>query len=109
METLNSLEDIKKQIDSKENLLLYLSREECSLCKSLKPKVDKLLSQYPFIKGYYIDLNLDPLVSGQLSIYTIPGILIYIDGKESYREARYISMDHLKNYMERLESILNPE
>lgn len=107
MKSINSYKEIIKVIESGYPVLLYLSREECGLCKSLKPKVENLIKEYQYLKAYYVDLNIDPVVAGQLSIFTIPGILIYIDGKESYREARYISIEHLKNYLERLKSILN--
>lgn len=107
MKSLNSLLEVQQSIENNPFILLYLSQDDCGLCKSLKPKVEKLLSSYPFIAPYYVDLKKDPMISGQLSIYTIPGILIYVNQKESYRGARYISIKELKEYLERLHSIIN--
>ena len=32
---------IKKEIDSKEPILIYFSGENCSVCKVLKPKIEE--------------------------------------------------------------------
>lgn len=102
MEHLTTLESIQEKIDNEQWILLYLSRPECGVCKSLLPKIENLCASYPKLKSYYIDLNQDERVAGQLSIFTIPGILVFTDGKESIREARYISLDSLKSMLDRI-------
>lgn len=100
---LNTLKDIQEKITDEKWILLYLSRPECGVCKSLLPKVKLLCKKYSKLKSYYIDLNLDERIAGQLSIFTIPGILVYTNGKESIREARYISIDSLKDSLDRID------
>lgn len=102
MTQLKTLDEIQDKITREEWILLYLSRPECGVCKSLLPKVKLLCNNYPKLKPYYVDLNLDDSIAGQLSIFTIPGILVYTNGKESIREARYISIDSLKAVLDRI-------
>jgi len=34
----------------------------------------------------------NPEAAGQLSVFTVPGILLFIQGKENIREARHLSV-----------------
>jgi hypothetical protein len=45
----------------------------------------------------YIDLEKIELAKGKFSVFTIPTILMFINGKEFIREARYISVEDLRN------------
>jgi hypothetical protein len=54
------------------------------------------------MKGYYGDLSLLPEIGGQFSVFTIPGILVFLNGKEVVREARFISMEQLETQLNRL-------
>ena len=38
---IQTIEQVKKQIDSKEPTLIYFSGENCSVCKVLKPKIEE--------------------------------------------------------------------
>jgi len=93
---LTSLEEAERLISENPMTLLYLSRPDCGVCTAIRPKVEELLKQYPRINPGYIDLERVPEAAGRFSVYTIPAILVYAEGKETVREARYISMDDLE-------------
>ncbi len=89
-----------EEAKNKEASLFYFSHENCNVCKALKPKVLELLSDnFPEINAYYVDTVLYPDIAGQNSIFTNPVILIYFDGKEFYRKARYIGMSELHDML----------
>jgi thioredoxin-like negative regulator of GroEL len=80
----------------------YLSTPQCNVCKVLKPKVIELLkSDFPEIKFIYIDLNESKEIAGQLSVFAVPTILLYFDGKEIIRASRNISIEQLSEQIER--------
>ncbi len=82
--------------------LLYFSSLSCNVCKVLKPKVAEMITKdFPEIRLYYIDIELSPALSGQYSIFSIPSILIFFDGKEFFRKSRNISLADLKKEIER--------
>ena len=58
----------------------------------MKPKVEGILGKYPEIKSVYIDVEQSPEIGIKHSIFTIPAILFFTEGKETIREARYISI-----------------
>lgn len=81
--------------------LIYLSRPECGVCSAIKEKLQKLLQRYPRIQSYSVDLNKVPEAAGQLSVFTIPAVLLYAGGQELVREARYMSMEDLERKISR--------
>lgn len=84
--------------------IFYLSRPDCNVCKALLPKVINMAAQHKR-DLYYVNLDDDPSIAGQLSIFTIPVLLIYIDGKEYIRQARHISLDQVGQELERLSNL----
>jgi len=104
MEILKALEDFEtlQKTTEKEGMhLFYFSRPDCGMCGALKPKVKSMVKNFPEMKSYYVDLDIIPEAAGQLSILTIPAVLVYAEGKEVVREARYISMDQLSEKVNR--------
>jgi len=96
LEQIFSLENAKKALKDNEMVLLYFSSEDCGICTSLLPKLDEMLENYPEINGYHISIDELQEASGEFSVFTVPTILLYIEGKEAVREARFISMDILE-------------
>jgi thioredoxin-like negative regulator of GroEL len=86
--------------------LFYLSRPACGVCQVLKPRFAALADEYPAMNAYYVNLDENEEIGGQFSIYTIPGILVYAQGKEAIREARNFSVDEIHNRLDRLASLM---
>jgi thioredoxin-like negative regulator of GroEL len=105
MKNLTSLAEMHEIIAAEGFVLFYLSKPDCGVCKALKPKVEAMLDENPFMKAYYADLSAYPEIGGQFSVFTIPGILIFVNGKETIREARYIAMDQLRAKIERIRQL----
>ncbi|MEN8223684.1 MAG: thioredoxin family protein [Acidobacteriota bacterium] len=104
---INSVDDIEKLISDSPALLLYISTEGCNVCRELKPKIIKLLDRdFPKIKFQYIDLDQVKEASGQFSVFAVPTILVYFDGKEFFREGRNLGMEQLREKIERPYSML---
>lgn len=81
--------------------LLYLSRPDCGVCTALKPRVAAMLEDFPRIEAYDIDLDRFPILAGRFEVFTIPAVLVYADGREFIREARYFSVDELAGRIDR--------
>lgn len=80
----------------------YLSTPECNVCKVLKPKVIEMIeNNFPEIIFNYIDLNQAKEISGQLSVFSVPTILVYFEGKEAIRVSRNVHLQELHDQIER--------
>ena len=101
MEKINSLTKAEEVIRDNQIVMLYFSRNECGVCDAIRPKVEQLLANRPRIRAFEINAEETPDAAAQYSIFTIPGILLFILGKETIREARYVSMDELTGRIDR--------
>lgn len=101
LDELYDLDTIESAMASSGFHFFYFSRPACGVCGAIKEKVIKMLEKFPEIKSYYVNLDAVPEAAGQLSLFTIPAVLLYVQGNELVREARYISMDDLESKITR--------
>ncbi len=98
----DSLQDIKTAIREEGAYCLYLSTNNCNVCKSLKPKLKELLNQqFPNIKFKDLMLNDHSEIKAEFSVFTVPTIIFYFQGTEHYRKSRYINLREVKALLER--------
>lgn len=107
MTEIYNKQEMDRAIEDNQFALFYLSRPSCGVCKSLKPKIEAIADQYSTLKQFYVNLENDESIIGQYSIFTIPGILVFVDGKESIREARYFSVGEIDSRLQRISEMLN--
>jgi thioredoxin-like negative regulator of GroEL len=87
--------------------MCYFSNESCQVCKVLKPKIGNfLLTQYPKIRPLYIDISQHPELAATHSIFAVPTVLVFFEGKEFYRISRNIGIEELKRMIDRPYSLL---
>ncbi|PLX14411.1 MAG: thioredoxin [Marinilabiliales bacterium] len=101
MKEIYSLAEIKEVIETEKIVLFYFTGENCNVCKSLRPKVLESLQKMPEIKSYLVNLEKSPAIAGHFTIFSIPGILVFVEGKESIRAIRNISVVELENKLQR--------
>lgn len=101
MRITNDKEEIKKIINNYDMALIYFSGENCGVCSVIKAKVEDILKTYPKIKSIEVKTEKSLEIASEYSIFTIPGILVYVDHKETIREARYISIEELQKKIHR--------
>ena len=101
MDFINSQDSLNELITNDEMLLVYFGDENCNVCVAIKPKLEEILKKYPNIKSVQIDVEKSIQIAASYNIFTIPAILLFIEGKETMREARYISMQNTDNVLSR--------
>lgn len=105
MQSLESIELVDKFIEEKKLAFLYISRPNCGVCQALLPKVETLLEDFPEIRAAYINADYVEEIAGRLSIFTVPVLLLFVDGKEVLREARFVHLDQLQDKLEKIYSL----
>jgi len=99
---VNNIQHFRDMIEEHEAVLFYFSHDKCNVCKVLKPKIHKMIKdEFPKLQMCYVNIIDLPEISGQQSIFAVPTIVIYLQGREFHRESRNISVWTLKNIIDR--------
>ncbi len=102
MERLNTLAEVQESLRRHDFVLLYISRPDCGVCLSLLPKIRELEEEFPKMKVVHVDHAEIPELSSAFTILSAPAILLFIDEKEMLRRAGIISVDLLKEDLQKL-------
>jgi thioredoxin 1 len=90
---IQTIEQIKKEIDSKEPILIYFSGENCSVCKVLKPKIEnEVINNFSRFKLYEVKTDIYKEITSEFTVFSIPTIIVYFDSKEFKRYGRNMSV-----------------
>lgn len=101
MYIINSIEEINDLINNNEMLLIYFGSDTCGVCNSMMPKVEKMLKRFKEIKSVKVEPENSLELSAKYNVFTIPVIILFIQGKETIREARIISIENLEQKISR--------
>ncbi|MBI9103158.1 MAG: thioredoxin family protein [Spirochaetales bacterium] len=103
---MKTLEHIHTIINEHKLVFMSLSKKDCAICQTLKPKVEHLLADFSDLKAIAVDLDLIPDAIKEYSITNLPTLLIYAMGKEVYRKDRAHNPMELKETIEKYHKIL---
>lgn len=106
METIASMDQFQQKIENRESFLLFVKTDHCSVCEGLKPQVEGLEpgASIPF---YLVNAARVPEIAGQLMLFTAPVVILFKQGKEQLRFARFVRMDELESRLSELEAELD--
>lgn len=84
----SSLFELKKVIESESGTAVYFSTERCTVCHALLPKMETLFAEnFPQIKFIHVEMHKLPDASAHFSVFNAPTLLVFFEGKESYRKS----------------------
>lgn len=106
METISGIEEYQSEIGKENSFLLFVKTDHCSVCEGLRPQVEAFEEEYklPF---YLVNATQVPELAGQLTLFTAPVVLLYRQGKEIHRFARFVPIDELRRRLDELEGSLH--
>ncbi|MGD8589828.1 MAG: thioredoxin family protein [Chromatiales bacterium] len=75
---------------------VYFSGPDCAVCEVLKPKLIELLQQdFPRLLLGEVDCAVSAELAAQQTVFTIPTLIVYFDGREAIRKVRSFSLGEL--------------
>jgi len=97
-----SLEELKHIINQELGVLVYFSGENCNVCHALRPKFKELFdTNFPKIKQIYIDAHQNPEISAHFGVFSVPTMIVFLDGREFIKEGRSVSLHQLSQQLSR--------
>jgi len=93
---MNRLENIEKTIKESMAVMLYFSAPTCNVCHALKPKLlDAIEKNFKEFEIISIDVSYEQDIAAHYSVFAIPTVLIFLDGREFVRKSRHMSIDEV--------------
>ena len=97
-----SLEELQNTIRTEVGVLVYFSGENCNVCHALRPKFKELFdAEFPQLKQIYLDAHDNPEISAHFQVFSVPTMMVFMDGREFVREGRSVSLYQLKDRLMR--------
>ncbi|WP_436862058.1 thioredoxin family protein [Staphylococcus caeli] len=97
--TMTTVADFYEFIESNRLVVIHVMRDHCSVCHAVLPQIAGLVDEYPQIPLGVINQSDVEAIAGELSIFTVPVDLIFMDGKEMHRQARFIDMQQFEHQL----------
>ena len=101
MKEINEKNEMMELIQKNEIAIIYFSGTSCGACDVIKQKVEEILDEYPNVKTGEINGVINKKLAAEYSIFSLPILLLFVDGKETIRLGRNFDMLHFNNIIER--------
>ncbi|MCW8827236.1 MAG: thioredoxin family protein [Gammaproteobacteria bacterium] len=102
MKKIESTEQLNEQLNQFPITALYFSGSSCGVCHALRPKVEALFTEeFPQAPLLEIATDEQPELAAQYGVFTLPVLILYIDGREGSRFARTFSLGEVREALER--------
>ncbi len=96
------IENIENEIKNNMAVMLYFSAPTCNVCHALKPKLlDAIEENFKEFKVISIDTSIDQEVATHYSVFAIPTVLVFLDGREFLRKSRHMSIGEVISEIKR--------
>lgn len=90
---MQTLDTINQTLSTNDAVMLYFSAPTCNVCHALKPKlVEAITDQFPTFVIESIDISQTPDIASHFSVFTIPTVLVFFQGREFLRKSRHMSV-----------------
>jgi len=100
---MQTLETTQQTLQNNDAVMLYFSAPTCNVCHALKPKlIEAVSAEFPMFVIESIDISETPEIASHFTVFTIPTVLIYFQGREFLRKSRHMSVGEV------VESIRRP-
>ena len=99
---MQTISEIQATIDVNQAVMLYFSAPTCSVCHVLKPKLlEAIDANFDKFKVVDIDVSKEQEIAGQYSVFALPTIIVFLDGKEFFRKSRNMSVAEVVDAIKR--------
>ena len=83
--------------------LIFFTSNTCGVCKVLKPKLlEAVQANFPKVGIRLVDVEEEEEFTGQSMVFTLPVVIIKVDGREMYRFTRSFSVYEVLEKLKRL-------
>ena len=90
---MQTIKEIEQTIKENIAVMLYFSAPTCNVCHALKPKlleaIDENFKEFEIVS---VDTSVSQDIAAHFSVFAIPTVLVFLDGREFLRKSRHMSV-----------------
>ena len=102
MQNISGQTELEALLTSSPITAVYFSGNRCGVCHALRPKIEEMIAkEFPQIPLLEIATEQQPEIAAQYSVFTLPVLIVYIDGREGPRFARSFGLAEVREALER--------
>jgi len=75
----------------------------CSVCAAIEPKLEEVEKAFASWRFFKINTVENPAVASEHSVFTVPTIIVQVDGREQKRWSKYFSIDEVGEYLQEID------
>lgn len=99
--------DLEDFVKSSPICIVYFSAPGCGVCEVLRPKLMQMLeTEFPLIARAQVDCAESRTLAAAQSVFSIPGVIVFTQGRESLRMMRSFGLADLAEQLTRPYSVL---
>lgn len=91
---MTTLKEVQSAIAAEETVIVFISSRDCSICHADEPRV-RALAEKTQLPYYHLDVFDEPALASVFEVLTVPAVLIFHQGREWRRQARFIEINKL--------------
>ena len=96
---LSNMEAFHQIINNNQLVVVHVMRIIVQCAMSVLPQIEDIVASYPNTELAVINQSDVENIAGELSIFTVPVDLIFMNGKEMHRQARFIDMQRFEHQL----------
>ena len=94
---IDSVETMQSFVHENAAAVVYFAGADCGVCHIMEPKVRALLNDsFPRIAFARVATEQASELAAQQSVFAVPTLLVFFDGRESFRYARNFSTGEIE-------------
>ena len=93
---MNTIEILQETIKENMAVMIYFSAPSCNVCHALKPKLLEAIEQnFEKFTIISVDIPKEQEIAAHYSVFTIPTVLVFLQGREFLRKSRHMSIEEV--------------
>lgn len=106
MKTLESSTELQQAICNEKILIVQFGSAACAPCHSIRNKIEAWCDAVKNVSSLYIPVETFSELAAQSSVFAVPTILVYVEGKLTVRESGYFGLDSILQRVQRYRELL---
>ncbi|NJP38099.1 thioredoxin family protein [Alkalicoccus luteus] len=107
MRPMSSLKEVESVIEAEPLALVYLSREQCSVCHALKPQLEQWVLEESGLQPLAVSVDDIPEAAGRFEVFTAPAVILFAEGREKWRGARFVREEEVRKVLRQWNDLLD--